>query len=71
MFNGVRGGIAIGCLYLLCEGRRTQVDVRTYVFETRVVFRVWICDITCGVYMSVCMRVGRVYERMIDVGLDQ
>ena len=37
-FNDVRGGIAVGCLHLLCEGRRTQVDVRTHVFETEVVF---------------------------------
>ena len=37
-FNDVRGGVAVGCSCLLCEGRRTQVDVRTYVFQTRVVF---------------------------------
>ena len=24
-FNDVRGGVAIGCLYLLCEGRGTQL----------------------------------------------
>ena len=37
LFNDVRGVIAVGCLHLLCEGRRTQDDVRTYVFETEVV----------------------------------
>ena len=36
-FNDVRGGVAVGCSHLLCEGRRTQVDVRTCVFETEVV----------------------------------
>ncbi len=36
--NDVRGGVVVGCSHLLCEGRRTQVDVRTYVFQTRVVF---------------------------------
>ena len=37
-FKDVRGGVTVGCLHLLCEGRRTQVDVRMWVFETEVVF---------------------------------
>ena len=37
-FKDVRGGVAIGCLYLLCEGRRTWVVVTTHMFVTKVAF---------------------------------
>ena len=37
-FKDVRGGVAIGCLCLLCEGRRTWVVVTTQMFVTEVAF---------------------------------
>ena len=37
-FKDVRGGVVIGCLYLLCEGRRTWVVVTTHMFVTEVAF---------------------------------